>query len=137
MNSDSPLVSIIALSHNHERFLRRALDSIIRQSYAHIEVIMVDDASEPVGYTVWYVSNGELLWVEVNGNYYWEDIFDWTTNQRRSIMAHEAGHLQGIGHIPRSYPVPALMYEGRTNDEREIYYFPQSPDILLVNQIYP
>jgi len=40
-----PLVSIVALCYNHELFLVEALDSILAQSYAHLEVVLVDDAS--------------------------------------------------------------------------------------------
>ena len=40
-----PLVTIIALCHNHARFLRAALDSIVAQDYPHLEVWLVDDAS--------------------------------------------------------------------------------------------
>ena len=40
-----PLVSIIALCHNHARFLRAALDSILAQDYPRLEVWLVDDAS--------------------------------------------------------------------------------------------
>ncbi|GAA4041520.1 glycosyltransferase [Hymenobacter glaciei] len=39
------LVSIIALCHNHAPFLREALDSILAQTYPHLEVWLVDDAS--------------------------------------------------------------------------------------------
>ena len=40
-----PLVTIVALSHNHAPFLREALDSILAQTYPHLEVWLVDDAS--------------------------------------------------------------------------------------------
>ncbi|WP_022822895.1 glycosyltransferase family 2 protein [Hymenobacter norwichensis] len=40
-----PLVTIVALCHNHARFLRPALDSIQAQTYPNLEVILVDDAS--------------------------------------------------------------------------------------------
>ncbi|GAB2782398.1 glycosyltransferase involved in cell wall biosynthesis [Hymenobacter luteus] len=40
-----PLVSIVALCHNHARFLETALDSILAQTYPNLEVILVDDAS--------------------------------------------------------------------------------------------
>ncbi|MBF9140135.1 glycosyltransferase [Hymenobacter properus] len=41
----APLVTIVALCHNHAPFLREALDSILAQTYPHLEVWLVDDAS--------------------------------------------------------------------------------------------
>ncbi|WP_426059373.1 glycosyltransferase [Hymenobacter sp. B1770] len=38
-------VTIVALCHNHASFLREALDSILSQTYPHLEVWLVDDAS--------------------------------------------------------------------------------------------
>lgn len=40
-----PLVSIVALCYNHAPFLAEALDSILAQTYPHLEVVLVDDAS--------------------------------------------------------------------------------------------
>lgn len=40
-----PKVSIIVPNFNHERFLRRRLDSIYGQTYKNIEVILLDDCS--------------------------------------------------------------------------------------------
>lgn len=46
MNSSSgPLVTIIALCYQHERFVEEALSSLLEQTYANIEIIVVDDAS--------------------------------------------------------------------------------------------
>lgn len=45
MNSDLPIVSIICLCYNHERFIRQSVESVINQSYRNIEVIIVDDCS--------------------------------------------------------------------------------------------
>ena len=43
--SEGPRVCIVALCHNHAPFLREALDSILAQTYPHLEVWLVDDAS--------------------------------------------------------------------------------------------
>ena len=40
-----PLITIVALCHNHAPFLRAALDSILAQDYPRLEVWLVDDAS--------------------------------------------------------------------------------------------
>ncbi len=40
-----PKVSVLVPNYNHEPFLRRRLDSIYRQSYRNIEVILMDDNS--------------------------------------------------------------------------------------------
>ncbi|SPF45817.1 Glycosyl transferase 2 family protein [Candidatus Desulfosporosinus infrequens] len=40
-----PKVSIVIPTYNHARYLRYALDSVINQSYANIEVLVIDDGS--------------------------------------------------------------------------------------------
>jgi glycosyltransferase involved in cell wall biosynthesis len=44
MNS-SPLVSVICLCYNHERFVEEALRSVLEQDYPNMEIIVVDDCS--------------------------------------------------------------------------------------------
>ena len=41
----SPLVSIVFTSYNHKEFLKQALDSLTKQTYPNIELIIVDDCS--------------------------------------------------------------------------------------------
>src|SRR3989338_4190427 len=40
-----PLVSVVSPSYNHEKFLARAIESIICQTFADLELIIIDDAS--------------------------------------------------------------------------------------------
>ncbi len=45
MIANAPLVSVICLCYNHERFVQEALASVFNQTYASLEMIIVDDAS--------------------------------------------------------------------------------------------
>lgn len=40
-----PLVSVICLSYNHASFIKEALESVYRQNYSPIEIVVVDDYS--------------------------------------------------------------------------------------------
>lgn len=40
-----PLVTVICLCYNHERFLKEALDTVINQTYPNLEIIVADDFS--------------------------------------------------------------------------------------------
>jgi glycosyltransferase involved in cell wall biosynthesis len=40
-----PLISIVLCSYNGERFIKEQIDSILHQTYSHIELIISDDAS--------------------------------------------------------------------------------------------
>lgn len=41
----APLVTVICLCYNHQRFVREAISSVLRQTYSPIEIIVVDDHS--------------------------------------------------------------------------------------------
>ena len=45
MNNKMPLVSVVIPTHNRSIMLRRALDSVLNQSYENIEIIISDDGS--------------------------------------------------------------------------------------------
>lgn len=42
---DFPLVTVICLCYNHERFVKEAVESVLSQTYPSIQIIIVDDAS--------------------------------------------------------------------------------------------
>ncbi|UVK44418.1 glycoside hydrolase family 99-like domain-containing protein [Mesorhizobium sp. AR07] len=58
-----PKVSVIVPNYNHERFLRRRLDSIYQQTYRNIEVILMDDCSSDQSQSIleeYYMKNPEI-----------------------------------------------------------------------------
>jgi glycosyltransferase involved in cell wall biosynthesis len=49
---ERPLVSVICLCYNHERFVEEAIESVLLQTYPHLQVIVVDDFSSDRSATV-------------------------------------------------------------------------------------
>ncbi len=46
MLQNSPLVSVIALCYNHQKFVENCLQSVVNQTYSNVELIIVDDFSQ-------------------------------------------------------------------------------------------
>ena len=42
---NAPLVSVVCVCYNHERFVREAIESVRIQNYSNIQLIVVDDHS--------------------------------------------------------------------------------------------
>ena len=45
MENDIPKISVIVPVYNVEKYLKRCVDSLIRQSLAEIEILLIDDGS--------------------------------------------------------------------------------------------
>lgn len=63
---ENPLVSIICLAYNHEKFVVETLNSVVQQSYQPIELIIVDDSSTDQTKNVinnWLLSHPEVRFI--------------------------------------------------------------------------
>lgn len=45
MNSDSPKVTVYIANHNYEKYVGQAIDSVLSQTFADFELIVIDDGS--------------------------------------------------------------------------------------------
>ena len=41
---EDPLISVIIPTYNRERYIKKALESVLGQSYKNFEIIVVDDS---------------------------------------------------------------------------------------------
>lgn len=44
-NTNTPLISIVMSAYNAEKYIREAIDSILKQSFRFFECIIIDDGS--------------------------------------------------------------------------------------------
>lgn len=61
--SSMPLVSIVTPSYNHGGFIRQTIDSVLRQSYPHVEYIVVDGNSTDETVSVLKSYGPRLSWI--------------------------------------------------------------------------
>src|SRR5947209_9598020 len=43
---ERPLISIVMLCYNHERFVAEALEGVLGQTYSPLDIVIIDDCSE-------------------------------------------------------------------------------------------
>ncbi|MCF8320633.1 MAG: glycosyltransferase [Flavobacterium sp.] len=63
---ENPLVSVICLAYNHEKFVMETLNSVIKQNYQPIELLIVDDCSNDstkVEINNWLLSHPQVQFI--------------------------------------------------------------------------
>ena len=63
---ENPLVTIICLSYNHEKFVLETLNSVVNQNYSPIELIIVDDYSTDTTKSIienWLLSHSDVHFI--------------------------------------------------------------------------
>lgn len=58
---DKPLVSVIIPCYNSEKYIKKAIQSVIDQDYSNIEIIVVDDCSRDETYSIVKSINSDKL----------------------------------------------------------------------------
>lgn len=67
-----PLISVCILSYNHEKYISRAIDSVVNQTYGNVEIIVVDNNStdNSVAIIKEYEKKGSIRFFELSQNTY-------------------------------------------------------------------
>ncbi len=116
MQNNLPLVTIVTSTYNHERYLRRAIDSVLNQDYPNIEYIVINDGS-PDG--------TEEILKSYGNRFYWEtqkNMGEVPTLNRAIAMAK--GEL--VGKLSSDdYLYPAYV-------SKVVDFFINNPDNLVV-----
>ena len=63
MNPQNPLVTVIITAYNTEKYVKQAIESVIGQTYQHLEIIVVDDGSTDQTGTIAQSFGDKILYV--------------------------------------------------------------------------
>ena len=76
INFTPGLVSIIVASYNHGAFLKRRMDSLIKQTYTQIEIIVIDDCSSDDSWEILqdYAVFDSIRLIQNNKNIGWVEV---------------------------------------------------------------
>ena len=74
---DKPLVSLLVANYNNAKYIIDTLQSAVSQTYANIEIIVVDDASEDYSIQIIqeFIDNHREFRIELYKNYINFDLF--------------------------------------------------------------
>jgi len=65
--NNTPLVSVLTALYNHEKYVKEALDSVLKEDYTNKELIIINDGSSDNSEEIvkkWIKENGHLISVE-------------------------------------------------------------------------
>lgn len=144
----SPLVSIICLSYNHEKFVTQALDSVVNQTYKNIELLIADDFSPDNSADViekWLLNHPEIHFtrnaVNLGNTKTFNSLFRRAQGEFIIDLAADdilkpdcvANQLQGF----RDYQDAGLVYGNMKlideNDKDLGYYYPVNDQLSATN----
>lgn len=111
-----PLVSVIIPNYNYARYLRQAIDSVLAQTYPHIEVVVVDDGSQDDSRAVLEMYGTRIRWV----------------TQRNQGVAAARNHGVRLSQGDYLAFLDADDYWLPAKIERQLERFRQNPELGLV-----
>ena len=115
MNKDLPLVSVIMSTYNDGKYLKQAINSILRQTYRNLELIVIDDAS---------TDNTQNILKSIT-----DARFCYFTNQENKKLAHNLNCAIGLSKGDYIARMDADDIAVKTRLERQIKYLENHPEI--------
>jgi glycosyltransferase involved in cell wall biosynthesis len=108
-----PKISVILTSFNHEKYIRESIDSVLRQSFTDLELLILDDASSDNSWTIINSYSDErikLFRSQVNGEI--------SPLIEKVIREHATGEYIAIHHSDDVWELEKLAKQMAYIDER-------------------
>lgn len=96
-----PLVSVIIPAHNEEKYVWKAIESLLKQSYKPMEIIVVDNKSEDSTAEVIarYSNQVRLIKNKVNGGFGGGCNLGWRNSKGQVLMFFDADEIYGRDYV--------------------------------------